>query len=80
MFDAISDTLSGPAEILVTDNRIASIERSVERPFGDGLIAAVQADERPGVARAQGLDSVPIGCVGDHQLSQDAVYRDVLAA
>jgi dihydrofolate reductase len=31
IFDAISDTLTGPAEILVKDNTIAEVERSVGR-------------------------------------------------
>ncbi|MBF6612216.1 MAG: hypothetical protein IVW55_03725 [Chloroflexi bacterium] len=34
VFDGVSDTLAGPAEILVQDNRIAEIARSVERPPG----------------------------------------------
>ena len=38
VFDGISDTLTGPAEILVRDNRIAQIERSVERPPGARVI------------------------------------------
>ena len=38
VFDGISDTLTGPAEILVQDNRIATIERSVERPPGAQVI------------------------------------------
>jgi hypothetical protein len=32
VFDGISDALTGPAEILIEGNRIAKIERSVERP------------------------------------------------
>jgi hypothetical protein len=31
VFDGISETLTGPAEILVEDHRIAQIERSVEQ-------------------------------------------------
>ena len=38
VFDGISDTLTGPAEILVEDNRIAKVERSVERPPGAWVI------------------------------------------
>lgn len=30
--------------------------------------------------QAQGLDSVPIGCLGDHELSLEAIYQDVLPA
>ena len=32
IFDGVSDTPTGPAEIRVQDNRIAKIEHSVERP------------------------------------------------
>jgi hypothetical protein len=32
VFDGISNTLAGPAEILVEGNRIPRIERSVGRP------------------------------------------------
>jgi len=32
VFDGISDALTGPAEILFEDNRIATIARSVGRP------------------------------------------------
>jgi hypothetical protein len=38
IFDGISDTLMGPAEILVKDNTIAQVERSVERPPGVRVI------------------------------------------
>jgi hypothetical protein len=38
VFDGISDALTGPAEILVEDNRIAKIERSVGRPPGARVI------------------------------------------
>jgi hypothetical protein len=34
LFDGLSDTLTGPVEILVEGNRIAKIERSVGRPPG----------------------------------------------
>jgi Uma2 family endonuclease len=30
--------------------------------------------------QAQDLDTVPIGCLGDHELSLDAIYQDVLPA
>jgi Uma2 family endonuclease len=30
--------------------------------------------------QAQDLDTVPIGCLGDHELSPDAIYQDVLPA
>ena len=30
--------------------------------------------------QAQGLDTVPIGCLGDHELSLEAIYQDVLPA
>ena len=38
VFDGLSDALTGPAEILVEDNRIARIERSVGRPPGARVI------------------------------------------
>jgi hypothetical protein len=34
VFEGLSDTLTGPVEILVGGNRIARIERSVGRPPG----------------------------------------------
>jgi hypothetical protein len=38
VFDGISDTLTGPAEILVEGNRIGTIERSLGRPPGARVI------------------------------------------
>ena len=38
VFDGLSDALTGPAEILVEDNRIAKVERSVGRPPGARVI------------------------------------------
>ena len=38
VLDGISDTLTGPAEIFVEDNRIAKVERSVGRPPGARVI------------------------------------------
>ena len=29
--------------------------------------------------RAQGLDSIPIGCLANHELSLEAIYQDVLS-
>jgi len=48
VFDGISDTLTGPAEILVEDNRITRIERSVERPPGARVIDLSQRTASPG--------------------------------
>ena len=48
VFDGISDTLTGPAEILVKDNRIAKIERSVERPPGARVIDLSERTVSPG--------------------------------
>jgi len=47
VFDGISDSLTGPVEILVEGKRIARIQRSVRRPPGarvigsGGLLASV---------------------------------------
>src|SRR5262249_22518002 len=30
--------------------------------------------------QAQGLDTIPIGCLGDHQLGLEAIYQDMLLA
>ena len=38
VFDGLSDALTGPAEILVEDNRIARIARSMGRPPGARVI------------------------------------------
>jgi imidazolonepropionase-like amidohydrolase len=48
LFDGVSDTLSGPAEILVEQNRITKIERSVERPPGARLIDLSERTVCPG--------------------------------
>ena len=49
VFDGISDTLTGPAEILVEDNRIATIQRSVERPPGARVIDLSERTVSPGL-------------------------------
>ena len=57
LFDGISDSLTGPAEILVKDNMIADIGHSVERPphqqatslasfAGGACLAAVRKNSR----------------------------------
>jgi imidazolonepropionase-like amidohydrolase len=46
VFDGNSDALTGPAEILVEDNRIAEIERSVGRPSGARVIDLSERTER----------------------------------
>jgi imidazolonepropionase-like amidohydrolase len=38
VFDGISDSLSGPVEILVEGKRIARIQRSMRRPPGARMI------------------------------------------
>jgi len=38
VFDGISDSLTGPVEILVEGKRIARIQRSVRRPPGARVI------------------------------------------
>jgi imidazolonepropionase-like amidohydrolase len=48
VFDGTSDALTGPAEILVEDNRIASIERSVERPPRARMIDLSKRTVSPG--------------------------------
>jgi imidazolonepropionase-like amidohydrolase len=48
VFDGISDSLTGPAEILVNDNTIAEIERSVERPPGARVIDLSERTVSPG--------------------------------
>src|ERR671928_329637 len=48
VFDGISDPLTGPAEILVQDNRIAQIARSVERPPGARVIDLSERTVSPG--------------------------------
>jgi imidazolonepropionase-like amidohydrolase len=48
LFDGISDTLTGPAEILVQDNRIAKIARTVERPPGARVIDLSERTVSPG--------------------------------
>ena len=48
VFDGLFDTLTGPAEILVQDNRIARIERSVKRPPGAQVIDLSERTVSPG--------------------------------
>ena len=48
VFDGLSDTLTGPAEILVQGNRIAKIERSVGRPPGASVIDLSERTVSPG--------------------------------
>lgn len=48
VFDGISDVLTGPAEILVENNQIAKIDRSVERPPGARVIDLSERTVSPG--------------------------------
>ena len=48
MFDGVSETLSGPIEILVQRNRITSVGRSVERPPGAEVIDLSDRTVSPG--------------------------------
>src|SRR2546423_11170272 len=48
VFDGISDSLTGPAEILVKDNMIAEIGHSVERPPGARVIDLSERTVSPG--------------------------------
>ena len=48
VFDGISETLTGPAEILVQDNRIAQIARTVERPPGARVLDLSDRTVSPG--------------------------------
>ena len=48
VFDGISDSLTGPAEILVKDNMIAEIGHSVERPPEARLIDLSERTVSPG--------------------------------
>lgn len=48
IFDGLSEGLSGPAEILVEGNRIASIARSVNRPDGAQVIDLSDRTVTPG--------------------------------
>jgi len=48
VFDGVSDTLAGPAEILVDGNRIAKIERHVARPPGTRVIDLSDRPVSPG--------------------------------
>ena len=48
VFDGISDTLTGPAEILVEGDRIARIERSVGRPPSARVIDLSERTVSPG--------------------------------
>jgi hypothetical protein len=46
MFNGSSEELTGPAEILVEGNRIASIGRSVNRPPGAQVIDVISQQEQ----------------------------------
>jgi imidazolonepropionase-like amidohydrolase len=48
LFDGISETLTGPSEILVEDKRISQIERSVGRPPGVQVIDLSDRTVSPG--------------------------------
>ena len=48
VFDGLSDALTGPAEILVEDNRITKVERSVGRPPGARVIDLSERTVSPG--------------------------------
>jgi imidazolonepropionase-like amidohydrolase len=48
MFDGISEGLTGPAEILVEGNRVASVGRSVNRPPGAQVIDLSDRTVTPG--------------------------------
>jgi len=48
MFDGVSETLSGPMEILVEKDRITSVGRSVERPPGAEVIDLSAKTVSPG--------------------------------
>lgn len=48
VFDGISDTLTGPVEILVEGNRITRIDRSVDRPAGAQVIDLTDRTVSPG--------------------------------
>jgi imidazolonepropionase-like amidohydrolase len=49
VFDGLSDTLTGPAEILIEGNRIAKVERSVGRPPGAHVIDLSERTVSPGL-------------------------------
>ena len=48
VFDGVSDALTGPAEILIEDNRISRIDRSVGRPAGAQVIDLSDRTVSPG--------------------------------
>ncbi|HEV2550824.1 MAG TPA: amidohydrolase family protein [Stellaceae bacterium] len=48
VFDGVSDALTGPAEILIEDNRISRIDRSVGRPPGAQVIDLSDRTVSPG--------------------------------
>jgi imidazolonepropionase-like amidohydrolase len=48
MFDGSSEELTGPAEIVVQGNRIASIGRSINRPTGARVIDLSDRTVSPG--------------------------------
>jgi imidazolonepropionase-like amidohydrolase len=48
VFDGLSDTLTGPAEILVEGNRTTKIERSLGRPPGARVIDLSKRTVSPG--------------------------------
>ena len=48
VFDGLSDSLTGPAEILIEGNRISKVERSVGRPPGARVIDLAERTASPG--------------------------------
>ena len=48
VFDGVSDALTGPAEILIEDNRISRIDRSVGRPPGARVVDLSDRTVSPG--------------------------------
>ena len=48
VFDGLSDVLTGPAEILVEQNRIAEIGRSVRRPVDARMVDLSDRTVSPG--------------------------------
>jgi Imidazolonepropionase and related amidohydrolases len=51
MFDGVSETLSGPMEILVEENRITTMGRTVERPPGAEVIDLMDRTVSPWIHR-----------------------------
>ena len=48
LFDGVSETLTGPSEILIEDKRISQIERTVGRPLGAQIIDLSDRTVSPG--------------------------------